>query len=384
MTPRTAISTQPGLLLVDDDENARAELNYWLSCHGFEVHELADASQVMGLLSRRRWDLILLDIEMPGTSGLELLQSIRKIYPADVLPVMMATARDRSCDIVGALHAGANDYVTKPFDLPVVLARVQTQVALSQARNELAQANHRMCQELEAAARVQAALLPRVAPEVPGYRCAWYYRPCTELAGDLLGLIRVPDGRLCVYVLDVVHHGVRAALWAVMINRVLSRLLAECDLSPAEIMEALNQEFPWDDRTQQYFSMQIGFLNPADHLFRFASAGHPGPIVVYNDGRTEVLRLESQLIGLAMEPFENYEIALQPGDRLYLFSDGMYEAHNPAGVQIGTPVCATILAEAHSRGLEQSLAHLTTRLQGWIGSDAVPHDDISIVALQRE
>jgi serine phosphatase RsbU (regulator of sigma subunit) len=383
MAPRNTISTQPGLLLVDDDENARAELNYWLSCHGFDVHEVDDAQKVLSLLGRRRWDLILLDIEMPGYSGLELLSAIRDRYSVDVLPVMMATARDRSSDIVNALQAGANDYVTKPFDLPVVLARVRTQVALAHARNELAQANRRMFQELEAAARVQAALLPRVAPVFPGYGCAWYYRPCTELAGDLLGLILQPDGRLCVYVLDVVHHGVRAALWAVMISRVLSRLLSEGDFTPAEIMEFLNREFCWDDRTQQYFSMQMGFIDPKEHVFRFASAGHPGPIVVYGDGRTEVMRLESQLIGLAMEPYENYEIALQPGDRLYLFSDGMYEAYNPAGTQIGTSVCASVLAEARVRGLEQSLAQLTGRLQEWIGPDAIPHDDISIVALER-
>src|SRR5262249_47656779 len=155
------------------------------------------------------------------------------------------------------------------FDLPVVLARVQTQRALKLAvdrsrqlelslakRNaDLELANRKMREELEAAARVQEALLPGRLPSIPGTAFAWRYRPCAELAGDLLGLTDAGGGRVWLYLLDVVDHGVKAALLAVMINRVLSRLLAaDPPPSPAAVAAQLNREFPWDQRTQQFFT----------------------------------------------------------------------------------------------------------------------------------
>ncbi|MGL4554643.1 MAG: PP2C family protein-serine/threonine phosphatase [Gemmataceae bacterium] len=368
------------LLIVDDDEDARAALNFWLSSNGFEVHEAAGGDDVFALLGRKRWDLVLLDIEMPGASGLDVLRQIRRRYPADALPVMMATAKDTSGDIVGALNAGANDYVTKPFDLPVVLARIRTQVALAQARNQLDRANRRMRQDLEAAARVQETLLPAPVQTLGGVRCAWHYRPCTELAGDLLGLLALPDGRVCLYVLDVVHHGVKAALLAVMINRVLSRLLADCPASPVDVAEALHREFPWDDRTEQYFTLQLGFLDPATGAFAYVTAGHPGPIVV-RGGRAEVLRVPSCPIGLGDGTYAEQRLTLAGGDRLYLFSDGLIEAVGEGGEHFGSARCGELLA-AGPAPLAETLTRLVAAVLGWCGDDP-PHDDITIAAIER-
>jgi sigma-B regulation protein RsbU (phosphoserine phosphatase) len=355
------------LLIVDDDDYARAELKEWLSSNGFDVHVAAGGDDVFPLLGKKRLDLVLLDIEMPGTSGLDVLRQLRKRYPADVLPVMMATAKDTSGDIVGALNAGANDYVTKPFDLPVVLARIQTQCALAQARNQLERANKRMRQDLEAAARVQQTLLPAPAQKIQGVECAWHYQPCTELAGDLLGLLTLPDRRVCLYVLDVVHHGVKAALLAVMINRVLSRLLADNPDSPVEVAAALHREFPWDDRTEQYFTLQLGFLDPQAGTYRFVTAGHPGPIVLHGE-RAEVLRIPSSPIGL--------------GDRLYLFSDGLVEALDVNRQYLGSARCAEWLAAARAVSLSDSLTRLLEGVGRWC-TDAPPHDDITIAAIER-
>src|SRR5262249_37937405 len=172
---------------------------------------------------------------------------------------------------------------------------------------------------------VQQTLLPAPAQKIQGVECAWHYQPCTELAGDLLGLLTLPDRRVCLYVLDVVHHGVKAALLAVMINRVLSRLVADNPDSPVEVAAALHREFPWDDRTEQYFTLQLGFLDPQAGTYRFVTAGHPGPIVLHGE-RAEVLRIPSSPIGLGDGTYEEQRLTMGPGDRLYLFSDGLIEA----------------------------------------------------------
>src|SRR5262249_420129 len=160
----------------------------------------------------------------------------RETYSPTELPIVMATGQNQSSDVVEALRLGANDYLTKPFDYPVVLARVQTQLQLKysvdQIRNleqqlkhqndELLRANHQLQDDLQAAARVQMALLPTMLPSVPGASFAYRFRPCQTLAGDLLNVLVVDEDRLALHILDVVGHGVASALLAVMVSRVLN------------------------------------------------------------------------------------------------------------------------------------------------------------------
>jgi CheY-like chemotaxis protein len=120
----TTETSRPSVLVVDDDETreAIAEL---LRDEGYAVSTAPDGAQALDLLRDHVPDLVLLDIVMPGTSGLDLLDSLRARYSSAELPVVMMSAKGQSTDVVAALGQGANDYVTKPLDLPVVLARVR-------------------------------------------------------------------------------------------------------------------------------------------------------------------------------------------------------------------------------------------------------------------
>src|SRR5436190_10775060 len=118
------------LLVVDDSEANRDMLSRRLERRGYRVAAAAGGREALELISGNHYDVILLDIVMPDIGGLQVLRTLRETWsPAD-LPVIIATAKDESDDIVDGLKAGANDYVTKPLDLPVVLARIQTQLSL--------------------------------------------------------------------------------------------------------------------------------------------------------------------------------------------------------------------------------------------------------------
>lgn len=125
------------ILVVDDNELNRDLLSRRLSKKGFEVALAEDAFEALSWLEDNQCDLVLLDIMMPGMSGVEMLEKIRQERDATELPIIMATAKDTREDIVGALQAGANDYVTKPIDFPVVLARVNAQLGLKQANDRV-------------------------------------------------------------------------------------------------------------------------------------------------------------------------------------------------------------------------------------------------------
>ena len=101
-----------------------------------DAEAAADGERALRRLDEERFDVVLLDVMMPGLSGLDVLRGVRVRWPESDLPVIMVTARDATEDVVEALQAGANDYVTKPLDFPVVLARVETQLTLKRQKEE--------------------------------------------------------------------------------------------------------------------------------------------------------------------------------------------------------------------------------------------------------
>lgn len=125
------------LLIVDDLDENREILCRFLQSKGYRVLEAGSGEEALGLVESDRIDLVVLDVMMPGLSGTEVLERLRRRYEPTRLPVIMATAKDRPEDIVEALALGANDYISKPVDLTVLLARAETQLAVKRLTEEL-------------------------------------------------------------------------------------------------------------------------------------------------------------------------------------------------------------------------------------------------------
>jgi diguanylate cyclase (GGDEF)-like protein len=127
-------ATPVRLLVVDDSEDNRVLLNRRLTKRGFEVVEADSGLAALELISEQSFDLVLLDIMMPGIDGIEVLKRIRATQSPDRLPVLMVTAKACNTDMVQALEFGANDYITKPIDFPIAFARIKTQITRKQAQ----------------------------------------------------------------------------------------------------------------------------------------------------------------------------------------------------------------------------------------------------------
>ena len=131
------MTRQAALLVVDDNELNRDALSRHLRRQGYLVTAAADGDEALALIAAGRYDLVLLDVEMPGMSGLDVLTGLRAAHSDTELPVIMVTARSQGPDIVEAFRLGANDYVTKPVDVPVALARIATHVSRKWAVEDL-------------------------------------------------------------------------------------------------------------------------------------------------------------------------------------------------------------------------------------------------------
>ena len=196
LAPRSpAEPIEPGsvsLLVVDDNELNRDVLSRRLGSRGFKVAVAEDGARALAMVELQDFDLVLLDVMMPGLSGIDVLKRLRERWPESDLPVVMATARDGTEDVVEALRLGANDYVTKPLDFAVVLARVETQLSLRRQKQEI----KRLAENLELRNRFIQSLFGRylsdevvadllASPE--GTRIGGEQRRVTLLMSDLRG-----------------------------------------------------------------------------------------------------------------------------------------------------------------------------------------------------
>ncbi|MFN8009028.1 MAG: PP2C family protein-serine/threonine phosphatase [Terriglobia bacterium] len=265
--------------------------------------------------------------------------------------------------------------------------------------HELQAANTRMRKDLESAAKIQLSLLPKSAPIIEGVRFAWQFKPCDELAGDILNIVRLDERHMGLYVLDVSNHGVPAALLAVTLSRLLSPLSIQSSLlkqpceglpgyrivSPVEVAIQLNQLFPMDPATGQYFTLLYGVLDLETNQFCYVQAGHPGPIHLKAETKTaSILEGQGLPIGFAPKPtYQLYTIQLNRGDRLYLYSDGLPEMSEAGGEHWGEKRMMGTLEQTTDRSLQESLCDLISEAQRWQGK-ALTTDDLSLLAVEVE
>jgi CheY-like chemotaxis protein/tRNA A-37 threonylcarbamoyl transferase component Bud32 len=168
------------LLVVDDNPENRDVLSRRLMRKGFEVRTAEGGEEALRIIGEGAIDLVLLDIMMPGVSGIDVLREVRRTHDEAALPIIMATAKTESEDIVECLELGANDYVTKPIDFPVVLARIQMQLRTRQSRQ---------ARETAAVAAALETIGPSVSELGPGMLLAERYRLDSQVGSGAFGAV---------------------------------------------------------------------------------------------------------------------------------------------------------------------------------------------------
>jgi phosphoserine phosphatase RsbU/P len=390
-------------ILVVDDVSANLQvLTGMLKDRGYKVRPVPNGKLALSAARKAPPDLILLDINMPEMSGYEVCQHLKDDESLRGIPVIFISALNENLDKVKAFAIGGVDYITKPFQMEELHARVEThlklrrlQVQLEESNLRLAEANGRMSRDLKAAARIQQTFLPGEIPRAAGAKFAWFYQPCDELAGDGLNVISLGAGMFGLYVLDVSGHGVASALLSVTLSRLLSApsepssilicggdAADRCDITPpAEVAARLNRLFPFDPATEQFATLVYGILNEGTGEFRYVSAGHPGSVYLPAGGDPVILESSGFPIGLADDVYVERSVRLAPGDRLYLYSDGVPEATDRTGVLFGDARLKEAIGRGAPEPLEESIGSLLSEVRRWLGSEKA-QDDISVLAVE--
>src|SRR5829696_7381867 len=265
-------------------------------------------------------------------------------------------------------------------DLERRVAERTEQLKRAMARQqEVAQERERIEQELRVARMIQHTLLPKSLPELEGHEIAAYYQPAREVGGDFYDFLRLPDGRLGLFVGDVSGKGVPAAI-VMAITRTLLRSAYHLG-SPGEILEQVNDNLLPDIPPNMFVTCLAALLDSSTGRLQYANAGHDLPYVRHAAG---VSKLQATGVPLGLMPgmtYEQKEITLKPGESILLYSDGLVEAHSPHHEMFGFPRMQRYVG-AHSEGATL-IDSLLAELEQFTGEDWEQEDDITLLTLHR-
>src|SRR5215470_9017216 len=219
------------VLIVEDDPAILCGLKDNLEFESHQVLTAADGETGYRMLCEHSPDLVILDLMLPKLSGYDLCRRARgEGFNA---PILMLSARSQEGDRVLGLDLGANDYVSKPFSLRELLARVR---ALLRHEREHRLDEERLASELEMAAKVQQELFPRALPEVPGLDYAGVCRPAGGVSGDYYDFLPLGDGKLGLLLADVSGKGMSAALLGASLHAVVRANAGAREMDSGEVL----------------------------------------------------------------------------------------------------------------------------------------------------
>ena len=374
------------ILIVDDQAENCAVLQRRLEKEGHTCTSLNDGQTALDRLAAEIFDLVLLDIMMPGMDGREVLRRIKTDEKLRHIPVIMISALDQLESVVRCIERGAEDYLPKPFNPVLLRARIGASLDRKRLRDAeqaafaaLKESQEKLAAELAEAASYVQSVLPSPLNKPP-VAASWQFIPSSSLGGDAFGYGPERDGSFGICLLDVCGHGVGAALLSIsVLNVIRSESLPGVNFSdPAEVLAGLNNAFPMEKHGEMFFTAWCGTYNPSTRRMRFAAGGHPPAIMVNPDGSTAVLSAKGPVIGaMPGVKFNAGEAEIPPGARVFVFSDGAYEIQKHDESIMTHEELRHLLAGApRENAPEWVIGQLRT-----INSQPVFDDDVSLVEL---
>ena len=466
MTQHANGTTGVDVVIAEDSRIQARMLIRRLEEAGHTVRWGENGGLALAMARERRPDIIVSDIEMPEMTGYEFCKAAKSDPALKGVPFILLSTLSDPIDIIRGLDAGADNYVTKPYEPEYLLGRMNSLLAspleaaddaaagvlevslagqtfrvkagrqqvlnllvstfenavaknqelvvanqelsvardglqktneeLSSANTEISRINAHMLRDLKAAAKVQRSLLPADDVAIPATNVAWRYVPCQSLAGDFLNVFPLDDEHAGLFVVDVSGHGVPSSLMAVTVGRFLTPKVTDQSLlvrqgpdgriavtRPADVATQLNRLFQADEFSGLYFTLLYGVLHLPTGRFDYCSGGHPALVrVPAGGGDVEFHAMESFPIAFVPDvEYEQKSLQLAPGDRLFLYSDGVPEAMDKDRNPYGDDAMAACIAASRAEPVDTGVKNLLDAVETWCQPNG-PLDDVSILAVE--
>jgi sigma-B regulation protein RsbU (phosphoserine phosphatase) len=382
------------ILVIDDEFDILELVKLNLTADGFEVITASSGKEGWEKVKQETPDLILLDLMMPQMDGYEVMKKLNSDETFSSIPVIMLTALSKVDDKIKGLDAGADDYITKPFDLSELTARVKAVLKRTKKTkyvNPLMRAMgdkftedkiEQLAYHLETAAKIQRQLLPEEAPKFDGIEIAGVLRSSMMVAGDFYDFIPLDEERLGVAICDIRGKGLPAAMLMMMVRAIL-RVICREESSPDKVLKKINDILALDTEQEFYATMIYGILDINSLNFTYSNAGHCHPIKV-NKREKEVkfLHTGGMILGIFDSAlFEVETLTLNENDLLVFYTDGVTETENDAEEFYGEERLTEVIQQNKNLSAHEILTQIENNLIEFSGTQE-HSDDLTIVAIK--
>lgn len=354
MTMTTERLERAKILVADDQADIILALKTLLKNEGYEIRSASTPSEALKALKNSSFDLVLMDLNYSRQAssvreGIDLLAKIEETDP--LIPVIVMTAWGSIDLAVEAMNIGAANFIQKPWDNARLIELVRDQIEKGRLRRR---SEHRRSEEkweMEEAGQVQRAFLPPSLPKIEACEMAVRWQPKGRLGGDYYDVFLLDEWHLGFCVADASGKGVPAALLMSNLQAGL-RSLANSSIGPSETVTRLNQLSCANRLTNKFFTLFYGILDLSRFEMTYSNAGHLPPIVRRCNGGLSLLKGTGGLVGCFPEwTYQQESIHLAPGDRIWLYTDGLSEARSDSGVEFGPTRMENLIDEIHASPL---------------------------------
>ncbi|KHK01409.1 PP2C family protein-serine/threonine phosphatase [Desulfovibrio sp. TomC] len=371
-------AARPPRVLIIDDETINVETLAWmLKEAGFTPLRASSGPMGRALAAREQPALIILDIMMPGESGFETCTRLTADPATTDIPIIFISGLDDVENKVRGLKLGAVDYVAKPFAREEVLARVKIHIRLRQGlRALLAEQAAKLAQIRDA----QQSILVSPA-DIPEANFAVRYVPVLEAGGDFYDVFPWSDAEMVYFVADISGHDLGASFVTSSL-KALVRQNANPLYSPVETLKNMNSVLTTLLRDGKHLTAALVFVNRTRSRLTLVNAAHPAPILVTGPGEAELLVADGDVLGV-FEAVQcgQIERAVSPGDRLFLYTDGLIErfGENARGRSQGLAALVAACRDTAHLPLDAAVdAIANTTLEG----AGRPQDDVVLMGIE--
>jgi len=312
----------PLVLVVDDDVTTNRMIQAILGRAGFRTATAASAAGALAAFKEHHPDLVLLDVNLPDGSGFDVCLQLQAHPGASPAPVLFISANDDISSKLKGFEAGGVDYIPKPVSGEEVIARVSTHLRLKEASETLARLHAERIQRLASA---QETLMPPPA-DLPEARFEIALRQVLLAGGDFYDVIPTGNRVVDYMVADASGHDLAASFWTASLKTLLGEYATPFQ-SPREVLRSINNALCRILPQGIYFTLLYARLNRQTGKLRLVNAAHPPALLLAADGASGVfLRQSGDVVGTFPDAvFDSMEVKVRPGDRLFLFTDGLIE-----------------------------------------------------------
>ncbi|MCX8507482.1 MAG: SpoIIE family protein phosphatase [Rhodobacteraceae bacterium] len=390
-------------MVVDDSRVQRKILSSQLARAGYEVIEAASGEEALEKIRLLPPDLIISDWMMNGMTGLDLCHQLRASGHDHYTYFILLTSKNETAEIARGLEVGADDFLTKPVSGDELRARIKAGERILRMEREVKDKNRLLTatlgelqglydsidRDLMEAKKLQQSLVRERSRNFGNAEVNLLLRPSGHVGGDLVGFFPITARRVGFFAIDVSGHGITSALMTARLAGYLSGNSPEQNIAlvltdfgiydarpPAELAEALNAVVLKEMQTENYFTLAYADVDLISGQVALVQAGHPHPAVIRANGQVDYLGQGGMPVGLIDgATYEGFETRLLPGDRLFLMSDGITEAADRSGTQLGQEGLSSLITRCQGQRGDAFLQALMSEVDRYTGGEF--DDDVS-------